>query len=87
MYNPRLRCASPRTLTTSLGSDPVDGVISLSLASNLTTKSDGGATGLECDTGLWVDVGDGELDGGVVLGGDESVWRAGRARARSGTNV
>jgi hypothetical protein len=62
-------------LTTLLSSQSVDGVIGLTLGSDLTNESDGGG-GLEGDT-VGVDVGDGELDGGVVLGVDESA--SGRA--------
>lgn len=58
-------------LTTLLGSQSVDGVISLTLSSDLTNESDGGG-GLEGDS-VSINVGDGDLDGGVVLGVDESA--------------
>lgn len=59
--------------TTLLGSDSVNRVVRVTLSPDLSTDGNGGSLALDGLT-LRVNIGDLELDGSVVLGGDESVW-------------
>lgn len=61
-----------RLLTASLGSEPVDRVIGLTHRPDLTAKSDSGTLVLD-GLSVGVDVGNGDLDRRVVLGGDQPV--------------
>jgi hypothetical protein len=65
-------------LTASLGRESVDRVIGLTHGPNLTAKGNGGTLVLD-GLSVGVNVGDGDLDRGVVLGGDQTV--GGRALA------
>ena len=58
--------------TASLGGEAVERVVALTLGPNLAAEREGGR-GREGATVL-VDVSDADLDGRVVLGGDETVW-------------
>lgn len=70
-YSAVIRCQ----LTTGLGGDPVNGVVGFTHSSHLTAKSDSGTTVLQGNSGLGVDIGDLDLDRGVILGGDQPVCR------------
>lgn len=65
-------------LTTLLSREAVDRVISLAVGADLSSEGDGGAAGLEGNS-VGVNVGDRDLDRGVVLGVDEAA--SGRALA------
>ncbi|KAK8858709.1 hypothetical protein IAR55_002938 [Kwoniella newhampshirensis] len=72
-----------KRLTTLLGGDPVDRVIRVTLSPDLAADGDGGGLALD-GLSVGVNVGDLDLDRGVVLGGDESVC-AGRVRRKCET--
>ena len=57
--------------TASLGRQAVQGVVALAISADLAAerKAGGGAE----STAIGVDIGDADLDGRVVLGGDETV--------------
>lgn len=61
-------------LTALLGSDPVDRVVRVSLSPDTTTDSDSGGRALD-SLAISVDIGNLELDRGVVLGGDKTVYK------------
>lgn len=61
-------------LTALLGSDPVDRVVRVSLSPDTTTDSDSGGRALD-SFAISVDIGNLELDRGVVLGGDKTVYK------------
>jgi hypothetical protein len=62
------------SLTTLLGSDSVDRVVRVTLSPD--SSADGNGRRLALDgLAVGVDVGDLDLDRGVVLGRDQSVWR------------
>jgi hypothetical protein len=58
-------------LTAVPGSQPVDGIIALSLGSDLAAEGVGGG-GVE-GTAVGIDVSNGDLDRSVILGGDQAV--------------
>ena len=58
--------------TSSLGSQAVQRVVALAHSPNLTAKSEGG--GCRKRPAVGIDVGNGDLDRSVVLGGDEAVY-------------
>ena len=60
------------SLTTLLGSNSVDRVVRVTLGSNTTADGNGGRLTLD-GLSIGVDVGDLDLDRGVVLGRDETV--------------
>lgn len=60
-----------QTLTTGLRRETVQGVVALAHSPDRTAKREGGGGG-ECPA-VRVDVNNADLDGGVVLGGDEAV--------------
>ncbi len=61
------------TLTTSLSRQPVQGIVTLTVSTDLAAKRERGGGGQ--GTAVGIDVNDGNLDGRVVLRGDEAVWR------------
>jgi len=62
-----------KPLTTLLGSDTVDGVIAVALGTDTAADGNGGRLTLD-GLSIGVNVGDLDLDRGVVLGRDETVW-------------
>ena len=60
-----------RILTTSLGRQPVQGVVALTIGTDLAAERERRVGVLE--TAVGVDVADDNLDRGVVLGGNEAV--------------
>ena len=60
-----------KLLTSSLSSQSVERIVALALGPDLSAEGKGGGGGE--GTAVGVDVGDDDLDGGVVLGGDEGV--------------
>jgi len=58
-------------LTSLLGSQSVDRVVGLSVSPDLSDESDGKSSGLDGNSRS-INVSDGDLDGSVVLGVDES---------------
>ena len=66
------RCSSP--LTTLLGSDSVDRVIRVTLSSDSSADGNGGRLTLD-GLSIGINVSDLELDRGVVLGSDQSVYK------------
>ena len=72
-YQPRLGPSQTRrVLTTSLGRQPVQGVVALTIGTDLAAEreSRGGREG----TAISIDVDDGDLDRSVVLRGNKAVW-------------
>lgn len=63
--------AGEALLTASLGSQAVERIVALALGPDLSAESEGGGGGE--GTAVGVDIGNDDLDGGVVLGGDEAV--------------
>ena len=61
------------TPTTSLSRQPVQGIVTLTVSTDLAAKRERGGGGQ--GTAVGIDVNDGNLDGRVVLRGDEAVWR------------
>ena len=59
-------------LTTLLGSDPVDRVIRVTLSPDPAADGNGGRLSLD-GLSVGVNVGNLDLDGSVVLGGDQTV--------------
>lgn len=61
-------------LTALLGSNPVDRVVRVTLSPDTTADSDSGGRALD-SLAISVDIGNLELDRGVVLGGDKTVYK------------
>ena len=59
--------------TTLLGSDSVDGIVRVTLCPDLAADGNGGSLALD-GLSLGINIGDSDLDGSVVLSGDETVW-------------
>lgn len=62
--------------TTLLGSDSVDGIVRVTLCPDLAADGNGGSLALD-GLSLGINIGDSDLDGSVVLSGDETVWELG----------
>lgn len=58
--------------TTLLCSDSVDGIVRVTLSPDLSTDGNGGSLALD-GLSLGINIGDSDLDGSVVLSGDETV--------------
>lgn len=68
-----LTIITEKPLTTLLGSDAVDRVIAVALGTDTAADGNGGRLTLD-GLSIGVNVGDLDLNGGVVLGRDETVW-------------